>query len=1235
MGRIGGAKMENVRILNRIVEINIANVKYADIELSGNTCFVGTNNFGKTSLQRAILFFYSANSRGLGIAASQKTFDEHYFRYENSYLIYEIRTEEKPFFVIVYRHNKLVFRFVDAEYNPDFFFNENDEALKIKEVIAGFDKRGIYVSNQIDTFERYRNILYGTETDKQLSKFYLLKGNEKYQNIPKSITNVFLSSKSSVDSRFIKDFIANSLTNESSSIKLEQVERQLRQFNEKYSDIETYLKKESQQLMELIDKKYDQVHMLKGAQMEMADKLGSSLRYAETQNETIIKASREKEEELERLAEGNDEQKIRLEEKQKDIREEIGYYDKSIREANKKLKEYKELNIEQAVEKNSERDKLQVELNIARREYESLTSNVQSIEMKYSSLIEQLRNDKTAYINKINSRTSEIFNHYNELQLLQKNEYNKKDNELKQKREDALLELNAEVTSKQIEFNELKAEEKVIRNTRFYENEIKAHEQELADLRAINYKNKSERAIKANLVQSNQKEWEALEQKLKTALSHQIQNTNNEIIRVKTEIKAIEDKLNVQHDALYGYLEKNVKDWQNTIGKVVNEDLLFRTDLNPSLNTEKGVSLYGINLQLDDVQVVSKSIEGYQFEKNERLAIIRDLEESLNQYQGTNNEEKMLAADKFGKQLGELKEELKVLDYSLELAEKREKKLIIELEDWKQRASKEVEESLSGNKQKLALIEEELSILTKKKNNLLNDFNIQLDKLKAFNDERLLDLKTRQEEEISELEVEKKNQVKEYEEKETQLSSEKESNFKEKGVDSKEIKRIDARIKEVQEALKEIEQYSQLVNDYLKDKRDIFDKLPDFIQKKEEFVKTANDLTAELEELARKYNIKRMELNKQKRAFDEELIEFNNGINYFTKNFRETPVYNKYADIIERAEPKKTNYSVMDLCTQLLKNDSHFNEEYTAFQRYVNEFAGKFRLENHFNFIIRNDATQGEYERFAQNLRSFINENKIELSIAETATQIGLVTDSIATKVKELSGQKDKIQHIITLIAEDFKKAEFEESKLIEFIKIRLEDSENKVYKLLKRIQEFREENGLVYNEGLFNTDFATHKNKEISNRAVKLLEQLRSAIKEQEQEEIRLQDLFELRFNIKEGMNETGWTHKIDSIGSTGTDILVKAIIYITLLHVFIKESSHRSSSDFKVHCIIDEVGQISAHYLRELLRFAKNRNIMMINGLPNKSGLEAHYKFTYQFRREENNNVRIFPSIVTEVEA
>jgi hypothetical protein len=1227
--------MENCRILNRIVEINVANVKYADIELSGNTCFVGTNNFGKTSLQRAILFFYSANSRGLGISPSQKPFEEHYFRFENSYIVYEVATEDKPFMVIVYRHNKLVFRFVDAAFSPDYFFNANDEAVKIKEVISNFEKRGIYISNQVDTFERYRNIIFGTETDKQLAKFHLLRGNEKYQNIPKSITNVFLSSKSSIDSRFIKDFIANSLTNESSSIKLEQVERQLRQFNEKYSDIETYLKKDSQQLLELIDKKYDQVHMLKGTQMEMAEKLGSSLKFAESQNEAIREAALKKEAELEKQQNEYDNSKSEIERKQNEIREEIGYYDHTIRDANKKLKQYKDNKIEDAIAKNAEREKLQVELSIARREYESLTSNVANIELKFSSLSEQIKNDKTAFINKINAKSGEISAHYSELQLLQKNEFGKRESELKAKRDESMGEVTGEITAKQIEFNELKSEERVIRNTRFYDNEIRGLENELSELRSVSYKNKSERAIKQNMIQTLQREWEALELRLKNSLNNRINQTNVEITKIKNEIQEIEGRLNVQSDAFYGFLEKNVKNWHQSIGKVVNEKLLFRTDLTPTMKQEAADSLYGISLNLGNVEIISRSIEEYQFEKTEKLARIRSLEDALNQFQVANNEEKMLAADKYGKQIGEMKEDVKVLSYSLELADKREKKLAGELDDWRTRASKEIEEALSGNRQRLNIIEEELGLLDKKKNLLLGDFNGQLEKAKAYHQERLSELKAGLDSEIKDLDNEKKNRVKEYEQKEKELSEEKDTNFHGSGVDAAQLKAIEQKISSLNKSLAEIEQYAQIVHDYFRDKREIFDKLPDLMQKKEEFLKSKNELAGQLEESTRKFNLKRMELSKQKRSFDEELIEFNNGINFYTNNFRDTPIYTKYSEIIERAEPKRTNYNILDLCTQLLKNDSHFNEEYGAFQRYVNEFAGKFRLENHFNFVIRHDATQPEYERFAQNLRSFVNENKIDLSIAETATQIGLVTDSIATKVKELSGQKDKIEHIIGLIAEDFKKAEFEESKLIEFIKIRLEESDNKVYRLLKRIQEFREENGLVYNEGLFNTDFATGQKREISTRAVKLLDQLRNAIQEQEQEEIRLQDLFELKFNIKEGMNETGWTHKIDSIGSTGTDILVKAIIYITLLHVFIKESSHRSSRAFKVHCIIDEVGQISAHYLRELLRFAKNRNIMMINGLPNKSGLESHYKYTYQFRREEGNNVRIFPSIVTEVEA
>lgn len=75
----------------------------------------------------------------------------------------------------------------------------------------------------------------------------------------------------------------------------------------------------------------------------------------------------------------------------------------------------------------------------------------------------------------------------------------------------------------------------------------------------------------------------------------------------------------------------------------------------------------------------------------------------------------MLAADKYGKSLGEMKEDSKVLSYSLELSDKREQKLGAELEDWNLKAGKEIEDSLSGNRQRLNIIEEELSIFNKKK----------------------------------------------------------------------------------------------------------------------------------------------------------------------------------------------------------------------------------------------------------------------------------------------------------------------------------------------------------------------------------------------------------------------------------------------------------------------------------------------------------------------------------------
>lgn len=216
--------MESKRILNRIVFINIANTDYASVEIAGNTCFVGTNNMGKTTLQRAILFFYSANTRQLGISPSQKSFEDYYFQYPNSYIIYEVATEEGLFHVMVYRNTKLFYRFVNAPFNRDFYIHDQ-EAVLPKAVLTRLNEHKVEYSDQIETFERYRNIIYGADPDKRYKKFALMKGNANYHNIPLAITSIFLSSESVIRASFVKECIANAIGSKHTTIELKTVER--------------------------------------------------------------------------------------------------------------------------------------------------------------------------------------------------------------------------------------------------------------------------------------------------------------------------------------------------------------------------------------------------------------------------------------------------------------------------------------------------------------------------------------------------------------------------------------------------------------------------------------------------------------------------------------------------------------------------------------------------------------------------------------------------------------------------------------------------------------------------------------------------------------------------------------------------------------------------------------------------------------------------------------------------
>ena len=237
-----------MRYLNKIVFINSAHVPYAEIKLDGYVHFIGTQGVGKSTLLRAILFFYNVEKNKLGIRTQfgQKSYDEFYLPYPNSYIIYEVCRETGNFFVMTFiSSGRTAFRIVDCAYDKHFFVQEDGNVRyewgRISEQIG----TKIFKSNIIRGYEEFRDILYGNNqsqiVDKKLLRFSLLES-PKYRQVPLTIQNIFLNQ--SLESRVIKDTIIDSMDFAGDNIDLNLYREEVKNFRQQYDDIWKWYKTE-------------------------------------------------------------------------------------------------------------------------------------------------------------------------------------------------------------------------------------------------------------------------------------------------------------------------------------------------------------------------------------------------------------------------------------------------------------------------------------------------------------------------------------------------------------------------------------------------------------------------------------------------------------------------------------------------------------------------------------------------------------------------------------------------------------------------------------------------------------------------------------------------------------------------------------------------------------------------------------------------------------------------------
>ena len=1212
-----------MRNLNRIIFINSANksVRYAEVSLDGNVHFIGTQGVGKSTLLRAILFFYNADKAKLGIAKEKKGFDEFYFPFQNSYIIYEVAKETGFFCIMAFKSaGRVAFRFFDAAYDKSFFIDKEGKAFETWDKTREVFGKHINHTKIITGYEEYRNIIYGNNQglSAEFRKYAVLES-KQFQNIPRTIQNVFLNSK--LEAEFIKETIIKSLNEEEIKIDLTTYSHShLKDFERDMNDIkkwglktkggESLLKNQASDIAKL----HNAISYLGSQKKELATKLGWSWDNLQKELPNHHKAKEEKENEkaeAQRRIYRSEELFVAY---QKEKNGEISILKNKLKEIKDKEEEYARMNIEEIVKRVSRKNELVTEKESLEKERAILTNNFLEIKQRYDALIKEYDNNRIAFENEKITLQNIAQREFTEFKEKIAKQYDGLFEEMRVQHKESLESARSLVESKKAAIHALELRRVNTEYKPLYQSEIENCKHEIEDLKKAIQKATTEIA-QANEKRKNlEREGELEESKHKIDFDRKIEKHQESIANYNNQIGSINNKLNNSKDSLYDWLNTEMPDWQNNIGKLIDEDnVLFKQHLSP-VKASFSNSFYGVEIDLGKIEKSVKTVADYEEDKE---ALNKQIEKSKEAIQHLNTE----LADKLEKvgkkyktQIRDIKEDIQKKEYSISVNNPKLAEKGVLLTELTKKAAEEKKTSLVAIDALIAKANEELIVA--KQNKMAVEANLT----------KLLDAKRKEKE--SRIKAEEKavvdiissfnNEIKENAALiKIQIENTKEQQKNEltnKGVDTKRIDEIDERLTKIKTGLDYIESNVAKVERYKYDKEQLFDKIDDFKAQKAKFEK-------QLETRQTDYVVEKNTLLESLNNINEQIEQLNIKLQNLTEDSQAFATF-KLSEIFKTIETDFLNHSDANKTTKNSRliieelNELHYKEieRNRDLQELINKFTGHFSEENLFSFKTK-FSDKEEYFAFAEKLKEFIEEDKIAEYIKRVQERFANIIRQIGKETGDLITKEGEIHGIISDINKDFASRNFVGA--IKSIELRTVTSANKIFQLLVEIKNFNDENS--FNLGapsLFSSGDQANKNE----KAVELLKKLIKEMSDTKENEIKLSDSFELQFRIKENDNDTDWVEKLANVGSDGTDILVKAMINIMLLNVFKDRATKKQKDDFVLHCMMDEIGKLHPNNVKGILKFANDRNIYLINSSPTSYNA-IDYKYTYLLSKDAKN--------------
>ncbi len=1212
-----------MRALRKIIFVNSAHIRYAEVRLDGNVHFIGTQGVGKSTLLRAILFFYNADKLHLGIPKEMKSYDEFYLPHANSYIVYEVEHEHGPFCVLTFRSSgRACYRFIDAAYRKEWLIDDRGDVTADSKVIRE-RLGGASMSKIIDRYEQYRDILYGNKqaVGKEFARFQLMESN-RYQNIPRSIQNVFLNSR--LDANFIKDIIIRSMSEEEANIDLGYYRRQVADFGQEYKDISCWYKlnQKGESIVrtqaENVVKTYRELLFMKQQIEELCGELKYAVRVSKERLPLVVKKIDEIIEEENRQKRLINEIQQKYDSEKTNLNQQQGVVNEDL----KRLKERRELyatqKIEDLLKRYEQEHVLKVKLEESKARLTELTARFNDVTGKFKVLCQGVKNGLENYRLSQNNRIFTIGQEKQKAEERMFNEHTEQRKNIEAAFAEKLTVAYNAIDLLKNEKSELEKEMLKLKFSQPYKEETDALNKEANSLAFREKELNGLIATTEAKINQLQTEYDKQEAEITADSKNKIDAKQQEMDEVAAKIAEINSLLNRTKGSLYEWLEENKRDWEQNIGKVVNEEsVLYQTGLHPQ--KDDGTSLFGVKLDLIDLPLSVRKPTQLKEERDELELKLRSLQTDkkalTEQQEKLMNELKRRVAPK----MRELREQKSYHETELRVIPQKQKALKLKQEDYAAKAQQEKEERAKLLNTRL----QEVALRRTAADTNLDKIQAEKQKQLTAEDKRYQKAKDENirlhEQRVAEIKADIKQQEKKAEEQLLLLQQQENEELRGRGADTRMVEECKASIKATEAELKYIDDHRRMVFDYQRDREELFDH-------EEEFKTKKKLITDKLQQLNEKYNLRKQKhnetLNLRSKELNERREEKSRIDNDLQKAERFTHDENLCPPMLAEAQERQTLRTPGQAVDELTGIIVSRQKSQDKLKSAVNVFKGNFTAKN--TFIFRTElALDEDYLDFANNLEDFLVYNKIEEFRRRTSERYVDILGRVSKEMGDLTRHESDVDKVIHDINNDFRERNF--AGVIKLIALQPVPSADKMVLLMKRIKDFHDDN--QYTMGELNL-FSSANRDEVNQKAVgHLLDLMKSLVDNPQRRHLTLSDLFLLQFRIVENDNDTGWVDKLSHVGSEGTDTLVKAMINIMLINVF-KGKVSRKFGDFRIHCMMDEIGKLHPQNVKGILDFANARNILLINSSPTTYNV-SDYRYTYLLSKDSKSQTVVNPLI------